>query len=87
MYIILILMIGMQKRYFCKSVCLSVSQLCQPTVSGGLPNWHTGHVPGAPTSRCKPWIADAKYWLLKDFDATGWPYWHSPVGAVLHRNE
>ena len=27
------------------------------------------------------------YWPLRVFDATGQPYFHSPVGAVLHRIE
>ena len=35
----------------------------------------------------KPWIADAMYWPLRGFEATGQPYWHTPVGTVLHRNE
>ena len=35
----------------------------------------------------KSWIADAMYWPLRGFEATGRPYWQSPVGAVLQRNE
>ena len=33
------------------------------------------------------WIAGAMYWPLRGFEATSRQYWHSPEGAVVHRNE
>ena len=39
-----------------------------------------------PNDEYKPWIADAMYLPIRGFEATV-PFWHSPEGAVLHRNE
>lgn len=34
----------------------------------------------------KPWIANGMYWPLTGFEDTSRPFWHSPVGAVLHKS-